>query len=67
LGLNTLLKHLPQDLIEYIVYHEITHAKTGRKHDRNFWNTIDKKFENHQTREKDLLTYWFIVQEKARK
>lgn len=61
LTVNTLLKYLPQDIIEYVVYHEITHS-IERKHNQNFWNIITKKFPDYQTKEKDLLTYWFIIQ-----
>lgn len=63
LTVNTLLKHLPQDIIEYITYHEITHS-IERKHNEKFWNIINKKFPDYQNKEKDLLTYWFIIQKK---
>jgi hypothetical protein len=61
LTVNTLLKYLPQDLIEYIIYHETTHA-IERKHNQNFWHHINKKHPDYETKEKDLLTYWFIIQ-----
>ena len=61
LTVNTLLKHLPQDIIEYVIYHEITHS-IERKHNQNFWNIINRKFQDYETEEKDLLTYWFIIQ-----
>jgi predicted metal-dependent hydrolase len=61
LTVNTLLKHLSNDLIEYIIYHETTHS-LERKHNEKFWNIITKKFPDYQTKEKDLLTYWFIIQ-----
>ena len=61
LTINTLLKYLPQNLIEYIIYHEITHS-IERKHNEKFWRIITKKFPDYKTKEKDLLTYWFIIQ-----
>jgi hypothetical protein len=61
LTVNTLLKYLPQDTIEYIIYHEIIHS-IERKHNQNFWNIITKKFPDYQNKEKDLLTYWFTLQ-----
>jgi len=61
LTINTLAKYLPQELIEYIIYHEATHA-IERKHNQNFWNIITKKFPDYENKEKDLLTYWFIIQ-----
>lgn len=62
LSFNTLLKYLPYDLIKYVVFHEITHLKE-RKHNKKFWEIIGKKFKNHEKREKDLLAYWFLIQE----
>jgi hypothetical protein len=61
LTVNTLLKYLPQDIIEYITYHEITHS-IERKHNEKFWNIINKKFPDYQDKEKNLLTYWFTIQ-----
>jgi hypothetical protein len=61
LTVNTLLKYLPQGIIEYVVYHEIAHS-IERKHNEKFWNIITKKFPDYQNKEKDLLTYWFTIQ-----
>jgi predicted metal-dependent hydrolase len=55
------MKYLPEDLIQYITYHEITHA-IERKHNENFWNIINRKFKDATNKEKDLLTYWFLIQ-----
>ena len=63
LTVNTLLKFLPEDLIRYIIYHEIAH-NIERKHNENFWNVINRKFPDHNDKENDLLTYWFLIQEK---
>jgi predicted metal-dependent hydrolase len=61
LTINTLMKYLPENLIEYIIYHEITHS-IERKHNEKFWNLINSKFKDCQNKEKDLLTYWFLIQ-----
>ena len=61
LTINTLMKYLPENLIEYITYHEITHS-LERKHNEKFWNIINRRFPDYETKEKDLLTYWFIIQ-----
>ncbi len=61
LTINTLLKFLPQDLIKYVIYHELTHT-TQRKHNTTFWKLIGRKYPNHQTKEKQLLSYWFQIQ-----
>lgn len=64
LTLNTLLKYLPDELIEYVVYHEVAHC-LERKHNSQFWQLIFKKFPGYDEKEKDLLTYWFLVQKKV--
>jgi predicted metal-dependent hydrolase len=65
LTINTLLKYLPKSLIEYVIYHEVVHARHGRKHDSGFWRLTDKKFKDHQAKESELLTYWFLIQRKT--
>ena len=65
LTVNTLMKYLPENLIEYITYHEITHT-VEKKHNEKFWNIINKRFPDYETREKDLLTYWFMIQKMSR-
>ena len=64
LTINTLLKYLPEIIIEYIIYHEIAHS-IERKHNEKFWNLISKKFKDYPIKEKDLLTYWFLIQKIA--
>lgn len=64
LTVNTLLRHLPENLVAYVVFHEVVHAKQGRKHERSFWKLISRKFEDYQSRENDLLIYWFVVQKR---
>ena len=61
LTVNTLLRYLPNDLIKYVIFHEITHL-IEREHNEKFWRKITQKFKKHNTYEKDLLVYWFLVQ-----
>jgi predicted metal-dependent hydrolase len=56
---HTLLKYPPNHIIEYIVYHEITHS-IERKHNEKFWNLIAKKFRDYQNKEK---TYRILVRD----
>jgi predicted metal-dependent hydrolase len=60
LTINTLMKHLPAYLIEYIIFHEIAHLKE-KKHNDEFWKRISKKFKNYQDLERDLFVYWFQI------
>ncbi len=65
LTINSLLKLLPEELINYIVYHETAH-NLERKHNDAFWTLVNKRFSNHNEKEKELLTYWFLIQKQAK-
>jgi len=62
LTINTLLKHLPDKLIEYVIFHEMVHSQE-RKHNEKFWRMISKKFNDPGKQENDLLIYWFLIQD----
>ncbi len=62
LTINSLLKFLPNDLISYIIFHEMVH-NLERKHNDNFWALVSERYPNHNDKEKDLLTYWFLIQQ----
>lgn len=64
LTVNTLMKHLPNKLIEYVIFHEIAHILEKRHNDK-FWKIITRKFKNYQKLEKDLFIYWFQVAKKV--
>lgn len=61
LTLNTLMVYLPGYLIEYIIFHEMTHF-FERKHTKKFWKMIELEFEDYERYEKELYMYWFLVQ-----
>jgi len=58
LTFNTMMRFLPDYLIEYIVFHEIAHLK-HKYHNADFWKMISRRFKNYQKLEKDLFIYWF--------
>ncbi len=60
---NKLARYLPEYLLEYIVYHELTHLKQKRHNDQ-FWETISRKFKKYQELEKGLFIYWFRLASK---
>jgi len=62
LTFNTLLRYLPENLIKYIVFHEIVHLKE-KNHNDEFQKIISRKFKNYRENEKELLTYWFLIQD----
>jgi predicted metal-dependent hydrolase len=61
LTINSLLKYLPDNLIRYVIFHEMIHL-IERKHNEQYWKIISKKFPNYHEMEKDLLIYWFLIQ-----
>lgn len=66
LTLNTLMRHLPGDLIEYIIFHEMTHV-IEKRHNENFWKVVSERFSDYQDRERDLFVYWFLITKKPPK
>lgn len=66
LTFNTSLKYLPKYLINYIIYHEITHI-SEKRHNERFWKLISNKFDNYSDKERELFAYWFAVQNLKRK
>jgi len=63
LTVNLLMKYLPKRLIEYIVFHELTHI-IEKRHNEKFWKTVSMRFKNYPELERDLFIYWFLVIEK---
>ena len=60
ININTLMQNMPEELIDYVVYHEVAHLRRLR-HDEKFWRIIAKKFPHYQDLEKELSLYWFYV------
>jgi predicted metal-dependent hydrolase len=61
LTVNVLMKYLPNDLIYYIIFHELAHS-LERKHNQRFWNIIQESDGDYRTKEQGLLSYWFLIQ-----
>lgn len=61
MNFNKLLKYLPEELIKYVVLHEMVHI-LEKKHNKNFWRIISDKFSDYEIKEKDLMDYWFLIQ-----
>ena len=60
LTINSLMIGIPRNLIEYIIYHELTHLKEKRHNDR-FWQLVSKRFKSYEELEASLFPYWFVV------
>jgi predicted metal-dependent hydrolase len=59
-NMNIYLMHLPIYLIEYVVFHELTHL-VEMGHKRRFWSIISKKYPDYKKLEHELLIYWLLV------
>lgn len=57
---NTLLKHLPTDLIWYVIFHEFCHLIIPH-HNKKFWLLVSKEFDEPEKLEKELFGYWFLI------
>lgn len=62
LTINIILKYLPEDMMEYVIFHEMVHL-IERKHNEHFWKIISNKFKNYSEKENSLFEYWFLTQE----
>ncbi|HEX7468345.1 MAG TPA: M48 family metallopeptidase [Methanobacterium sp.] len=60
ININTLLRYLPDEMVEYIVFHEIAHLRV-MKHDKKFWKIIAGRFYDYKDKEKELKVYWIAV------
>jgi len=60
MNFNKLLKYLPDEQIQYVVFHEMTHLKE-KKHGKEFWDIISRTFNDYEEKEKDLMDYWFLI------
>lgn len=60
LTLNSILRFLPDRLIEYVIFHETAHL-IEKRHNEKFWGIISKEFKNYQNLEGDLYKYWFRI------
>lgn len=56
LTINTLLRYLPKDLIEYVIYHEMAHL-VEKRHNERFWKIISHRFPDYKKVEKELFIY----------
>jgi len=58
--LSAYLVFLPKNLIDYIIFHELTHREI-RNHRREFWETIAKRYPDWKQKEKEVDRWWFRV------
>lgn len=60
LTVNMLMKHLPIQLIKYVILHETAHL-IEKRHNERFWEEISKHYKNYQEKERELFIFWFLI------
>ncbi|MBP1907819.1 M48 family metallopeptidase [Methanolobus bombayensis] len=63
LNFNTFMRYLPDEMIEYIVHHEMVHL-IELNHSSRFWNYVKKRYPDYKESETKLAAYWSLIQQK---
>lgn len=61
INLNINLVNLPQELINYVILHELTHTRV-RNHSKQFWQELSKIIPNARKLDKELKSYNMIME-----
>jgi len=56
LSFNTMMMKLPQDVIQYIIVHELAHIK-HKHHQKSFWNLVEKYLPDYKQHVTELKNY----------
>ena len=56
LSFNTMLMKLPQDVIQYIIVHELAHIK-HKHHQKSFWKLVETHIPNYKQHVTELKKY----------
>ena len=54
------LLHLPDQLIDYILLHELVHTRV-KNHSKDFWSELETVVPNARTVDKQLRDYQFCL------
>ena len=60
ISLNMKLLHLPGQLIDYILLHELVHTRV-KNHSQDFWNELETVVANARTVDKQLRKYQYCL------
>ena len=63
LNFNRHMRQLPEDMIEYVVFHEMVHL-IELNHGPRFREHIISRYPDHREKEKQLASYWYLLQAK---
>jgi len=62
LNFNLKLIALLEELIEYVIFHELNQIKNPY-HNKAFWNSISLKYPDYKKKEILLTGFWFLLNE----
>jgi hypothetical protein len=57
---NTLMRRLPERLVDYVIYHEVAH-RIERGHGPKFQRIMKRRFPDPRSYDVELYVYWLIV------
>ena len=60
ISLNMKLLHLPDQLIDYILLHELVHTRV-KNHSQDFWNELETVVPNARTVDRQLRKYQYCL------
>ena len=60
INLNANLLHLPPELIDYVLLHELVHTRV-KNHSKNFWNELDTVVPNSRQVDQRLKDYQYCL------
>ena len=60
ISLNMKLLHLPNQLIDYILLHELVHTRV-KNHSKDFWNELETVVPNARTVDQQLRKYQYCL------
>lgn len=62
LSFNLILASLPEELLEYVVLHEVLHVREST-HNKNFWKLVQRYVPDYKERETLLAEFWFLIKD----
>lgn len=60
INLNAKLANLPDELMDYVILHELVHTKI-KNHSKKFWTELDKFVGNAKALDKELRKYGLVL------
>lgn len=62
ININRYMMYLPEELVEYVVFHEVAHL-VEMGHNKRFWSIVSSEFGDHREFEDELSIYWILIKE----